>query len=43
MKGIVILMDICYLLKDFDCDLINWVVGSEILVFVFLIKVDKLK
>lgn len=35
-------MDICYLLKDLDQQMIEWVVDSNIVVLVLLIKVDKL-
>ena len=43
LKGLVLLMDIRHPLKDFDQQMIEWAVTSEMPVHILLTKCDKLK
>ena len=43
LKGLVLLMDIRHPLKDFDQQMIEWAVSSEMPVHILLTKCDKLK
>ena len=43
LKGLILLMDIRYPLKDYDRQMIEWAVKSEMPVHILLTKSDKLK
>jgi len=43
LKGLVLLMDIRHPMKEFDVDMINWAIESELPCHILLTKADKLK
>lgn len=43
LKGLVLLMDIRHPMKEFDVDLLNWAIESELPCHILLTKADKLK